>query len=208
MHQRNQEYNHLSSTTTLRRSSHYGATEPKHRRVDPLNQDMEMRRYSVYSTFEKVDPKTWEGEVVDTRWVTAVKNKGTPDELFRARIVEKQFNTGTVQGLYPGTPDSVACRAMLARHRVGTLDAESAFLQSPRIPEEGLVATSNASCQKVKSILARSPSKCLSTSPIRSLCSLLLCVQACWPKTMCGWKATVTTRSLLLNIKMCLMRQH
>ena len=71
---------------------------------------MEMRRHSVYSTFEKVDPKTWDGEVVDTRWVTAVKKEGTPDELFRARIVEKQFNTGTVQGLYPGAHDSVACR--------------------------------------------------------------------------------------------------
>ena len=119
------------------------ATGPLSLHMLKQGEDEDMWRHRLFITFVKADRKTWEGEVVYPRWVTAVKKQGTPDEFARARIVGKQFKPGTAQVLHATTPDRVAYRVMLERLArqsnwcVFTIDAERMFFPSPLLEEGG-----------------------------------------------------------------------
>ena len=91
----------------------------------------ERRRLKHFEVYEEIPEDTFDGEVVDTKWVQTPK-----EDFVRCRIVGKQYANERVEDFFAGTPDAVCFKFFLATlaarpgHAAVVSDAVSAFLQA------------------------------------------------------------------------------
>lgn len=105
----------------------------------------EKGRHREFGVYRRILASSWNGPVVDGRWVDEVRGGLDPDDEdaeYRSRVVARDYKSGRVDEdtetlLFAGTPDAHVFRSQLSYaaesrdHVMVLVDARSAYYQSP-----------------------------------------------------------------------------